>query len=249
MITATTVLAQAAEAPQVADQASLGFWLVLLVVLALAPFVFTMVTCFAKLVIIGGIIRQALGLQQIPPNTVITGIAMILTLHVMSPVAIKAMQNYNEIAGDEEKETREILADIQKAVAQPLREFLTKHAHPRNIALFEGLQARLSASDGTTPLSDAAGDMLGGEDGRKFMHDLVALAPAFVLSELIEAFQIGFLIFLPFLIIDLVVGNILLAMGMHMMSPITISLPLKLLLFVLVDGWETILSGLVLGYA
>jgi len=257
-------LAQAEGAePTINPPASMGFWIVLLAVMALAPFLFTLITSFAKLVIIGGILRQAIGTPQIPPNTVITGLALILTLHIMSPVVVDIYTRHKtadakrqaELAAltpeEREKKLKEQssmqpVRDVLDAAEPPIRAFLEKHAHRSNVALFERLQAKLMGANGAQPLEAVFGD---DPAIRQLVRDLTILAPAFMLSELIEAFQIGFLIFIPFLVIDLVVSNILLAMGMHMLSPVTISMPFKLLLFVLIDGWTLILQGVVLNYA
>jgi type III secretion protein R len=247
-------LAQAqAEVAAPAASSGLVFWLILLAGMALAPFVLTMVTSFAKLVVVGGILRHALGTQQIPPNTVITGLALILTIHIMSPVAVKIYDNY---AKSEAAATRpateapptsgETIRRITVAAEGPMREFLQRHSHPENVQMFEDLRSRLQA----TNRAEAAGAKAEQTDAlvAELMNDVTVLTPAFMLSQLTEAFQIGFLLFVPFLVIDLVVSNVLMAMGMQMMSPVTVSMPLKLLLFVLVDGWRLIMRGLVLGY-
>jgi type III secretion protein R len=259
-------LAQAVEpaAPVITPPTSMGFWIVMLALMALAPFLFTLITSFAKLVILGGLLRQAMGTPQIPPNTVITGLALILTLHIMSPVAIDIYSRFKvkEVARNaalaaltpeerakkaKEDTSMEAVRDVVDAAEPPIRAFLEKHAHRNNIALFERLQAKLLKSSGTEkPLADVFG---GDATAQQLVRDITVLAPAFMLSELVEAFQIGFIIFIPFLVIDLVVSNILLAMGMHMLSPVTISMPFKLLLFVLIDGWTLILQGVVLNYA
>lgn len=257
------ILAQSATDGESAGS-SLTFFIAVLAALAVLPFLFTMITSFAKLVIVGGIIRQALGTPQIPPNTVITGLALILTLHIMWPVGQQAMNNYQQLSavrGADAEATQLILDAAEPA----LRGFLERHASPSNVQFFEGLQHRLRAANAeSTPdtLSAEAGgeasaetvdplganEFLGEERVNQLIYDLSILAPAFMLTELTEAFQIGFLIFVPFLVIDLVVSNILLAIGMHMLSPTTVSLPFKLLLFVLVDGWRLIIQGVVLGY-
>jgi type III secretion protein R len=232
-----------------AAPSGLAFWLFLLAAMALAPFVLTMVTSFAKLVVVGGILRHALGTQQIPPNTVITGLALILTVHIMSPVAMKIYTNYvNEPprpANEPPPTTGQTVRRATVAAEGPMREFLERHSHPENIRLFEDLRVRLQASnrDAKAPPADLSDPLF-----RQLSDDLTVLTPAFMLSQLTEAFQIGFLLFVPFLVIDLVVSNVLMAMGMQMMSPVTVSMPLKLLLFVLVDGWRLIMRGLVLGY-
>lgn len=227
------------------DSSHLANWVGILAALAIIPFVLTMVTSFAKLVIVFGLIRQALGTQQIPPNIVITGLSLILTIHVMYPVAERMVAAYAQTAEAEDGSVGRALA----AAEGPMSEFLVANSSERNRALFRNLRAKLGAGQGDQ-LETVAADMgVSPDAARRGVDTITILAPAFVLTELVEAFQIGFLIFVPFLIIDLVVSNILLAMGMHMMSPITISLPLKLLLFVLIDGWDVILTGLVLGYA
>lgn len=218
---------------------SMVTWVGILIAMGLMPFVFTMITSFAKLVIVGGILRQAMGTPQIPPTSVITGLALILTVHIMSPVALQAWAGYQaEVAlqGETVEEVDRVRMAVVAAEA-PMSEFLERHTDVRNVELFRGLLRRLSARSGTMPPQN------------KRFELVTVYAPAFLLTELTEAFQIGFLIFVPFLVIDLVVSNLLLAMGMHMLSPTTVSLPLKLLLFVLIDGWSLVLRGIVLGYA
>ncbi|MFZ4574552.1 MAG: hypothetical protein ACOYN0_09155 [Phycisphaerales bacterium] len=336
-----------------------------LALFSLLPFILTMLTSFAKLVIVGGLIRQAVGTPQIPPTIVITGLSLILTIHIMAPVGLKVYARlddsrsevlkesltapFDQMTADEkrvheitaalktgqkdpglETEKKELDARIQlnpdarlrtaarlrileaaknagvstedsartawkavdcnrvfeelekirredidkqqasnkssaevarlamkddgaitkqilalksagRALEVPLREFLNRHAAPRHIPLFVNLQTRLRESQ---HVDDSIAPLKPGE----IAHDLLVLAPAFVLTELSEAFLIGFLIFVPFLVIDLVVSNVLLALGMQMLTPTMISLPLKLLLFVLMDGWNLILQGLVLSY-
>jgi type III secretion protein R len=254
-----------AQAEATAAGPTMGFWIVMLAVLALAPFLFALITSFAKLVILGGILRQAMGTPQIPPNSVITGLALILTLHIMSPVAIEIYLRYQKADAtrkaeldalpQEERKQKEaagsmdVVRQVLDAVEPPIRGFLEKHASKDNIAFFERLQTRLmkaNAGENAQPLAQVFGN---DPAGQQLIRDMVILAPAFVLTELVEAFQIGFLIFIPFLVIDLVVSNILLAMGMHMLSPVTISMPFKLLLFVLIDGWRLLFQGVVLNYA
>lgn len=242
------ILAQAAPDPSITS------WVFALALLSLAPFLFTLVTSFAKIVIVGGIIRQAVGTPQIPPTIVITGIALILTLHIMSPVIDESMgayqQSYSQVEDPGAMTNEEHAKLIYDSAYGPMRRFLERHAHPENIELFERMQKQLKAAHAADN-PDAAPDpaeVPGGEITEGLLNDFVVLVPAFLLSELTEAFQIGFLIFVPFLIIDLVVSNILLSMGMHMLSPTTIALPFKLLLFVLVDGWRLILEGVVTGY-
>jgi type III secretion protein R len=239
--------------------AGLGFWLVILAAMAVLPFVLTMVTSFAKLVIVGGIVRQALGTQNIPPNTVITGLALIMTAHIMAPVAERAYANYQSqqkarggaAGGGGGGAPGEVLEQIMSAAEPPMREFLTRHSDAQHVQLFRDLSTKLREANNAGGDAAAAAppvNPLPAGAVAQGVEDLTILAPAFILSELTRAFLIGFLIFVPFLVIDLVVSNVLLAMGMHMLSPVTVSLPLKLLLFVVIDGWTLLLQGLALGY-
>lgn len=246
-------------------ESNLVSWVAVLAALGLMPFVLTMVTSFAKLVIVGGILRQALGTQQVPPTTVITGLALILTLHIMWPVASEIGGGVSRVMADPDGSS---IDEVVTEIVVPFEGFLSKHSDPRNVALFRDLRARLAEEHAEAgratppgaaePSPDAGAEPSHADDpqppeGEWFLKDhgeaVTVLAPAFILTELTEAFQIGFLIFIPFLVIDLVVSNILLALGMHMLSPVTVSLPLKLLLFVLMDGWQLVIQGLVLGYA
>jgi type III secretion protein R len=243
-VSLAVVLAQAQpDAGGAPASSGLAFWLVILVIMALAPFVLTMVTSFAKLVIVGGILRNALGTQQIPPNTVITGLALILTIHIMSPVAMRVYNRYYEQPAEANPTTSQTVRRVATAAEVPMREFLQQHSHPENIQLFEDLQAKLSESNHEANHAPELDPLV-----KNGVRDAVILTPAFMLSQLTEAFQIGFLLFVPFLVIDLVVSNVLMAMGMQMMSPVTVSMPLKLLLFVLIDGWTLVMRGLVLSY-
>ena len=207
--------------------------------LSLAPFVLMMLTSFIKISVVLSILRNAIGTQQVPPNPVITGLAFILTIFIMTPVARQMYEAAGTIPN-----TRDIfseasvksLFDASQRGKEPLRKFLSRHCHPQDRTLFMELAARLEPpSAGQTPAP---------VDREGFQ----VLVPSFATSQLKEAFQIGFLVFVPFIVIDMVIANILLAMGMHMLSPVVISLPFKLLLFVLVDGWFLIVKGLVLSY-
>jgi type III secretion protein R len=206
-----------------------GSALVVVVALALAPFVAVMVTSFTKIVVVLSLLRNALGLQQVPPNIVLNGLALVLTLYVMQPVGSRmaTAAGISAVPTD----AGQILGTAI-AAKEPLREWLLKHSRPQERALFLKTSKRIDP---------ARADAMTAED-------FVIVVPAFVVNELSVAFQIGFLIYLPFLVIDLVISNILLAMGMMMLSPTTISLPFKLLLFVLVDGWVKLAHGLVLSY-
>jgi type III secretion protein R len=209
------------------------FLLVLgLVGLSLAPFVAVMVTSFAKLTIVMFLIRNALGIQEIPPNVVLYGLALILSIYIMAPVGVATFERLQQenLAG---RDTKALLQGFAAATT-PWQEFLTKHSDPETRVFFRQAAKRLWPESMQRDAKES---------------NLLMLVPAFTTSELRRGFEIGFLLYLPFVVIDLVVSNILLAMGMMMVSPMTISLPFKLFLFVLVDGWSRLVEGLVLSYA
>ncbi len=205
--------------------------LLTVVVLALAPFVAVMVTSFTKIVVVLSLLRNALGLQQVPPNVVLNGLALVLSIYVMYPVGT-AMGERMQGIGDIGSNTQSMLkaADTAK---EPLRDFLFKHSRPVERAFFMKTAQKTLRPDQAAKLTE---------------RDFLVVVPAFTVSELSVAFEIGFLIFLPFLVIDLVISNILMAMGMMMLSPTTVSMPFKLLLFVLIDGWVKLTHGLILTY-
>ncbi len=207
--------------------------------LALAPFALMMLTSFIKISVVLSILRNAIGTQQVPPSPIITGLAFILSIFIMIPVARQmydaagAIPNTRDMFSEASVKT---LYDASEKGREPLRKFLSRHTHPQDRVLFMEMAARLDRQNGQpNPQIDK--------------DDFQVLIPSFATSQLKEAFQIGFLVFVPFLIIDMVVANVLLSMGMSMLSPVVISLPFKLLLFVLVDGWYLIVKGLVLSYA
>jgi len=213
--------------------------LFVLFLLSLAPFILMMTTSFVKIAVVLSLVRSALGTQQIPPNQVVTGLALILTIYVMIPVG---QQVYDASRDVIQKQTQQdvfsmasigILKDAFDKGKEPMRDFLLKHTNDKERKLFYNMGKRLKINE-----------TIGGLTSK----DFIVLIPGFVISELSEAFQIGFIIFLPFLVIDMTVSNVLLSMGMFQLSPITVSLPFKLLLFVLVDGWYLITEGLVNGY-
>lgn len=212
----------------------------LLAALSLLPFVLVMMTSFVKIAVVLAILRNAIGTPQVPPTMVITGLAFVLSLFVMSPVGADM---YREVQPQIDQaqgkpltsgESAEAIIGAAGRAKEPVRTFLTKHAHARDRAMFTDLAKRMRRPEDRAAVADT---------------DLMVLTPAFVTSELKEAFSIGFLLFIPFLVIDIVVANVLLSLGMHMLSPTTISLPFKLLLFVLVDGWALLARGLVLSYS
>ena len=205
--------------------------LLTVIVLVLAPFVAVMVTSFTKIIVVLGLLRHALGTQQIPPNIVLNGLALILTFYVMYPVGQAMVESLEERSNvTESVEGFLLAADTSK---EPLRNFMMKHSKEREREFFLSTIKRMVDPERAEELTS---------------NDFIVLVPAFTISELTTAFQIGFLIFLPFVVIDLVIANILMAMGMMMLSPTTVSLPFKLLLFVLIDGWTKLVQGLVLSY-
>ena len=194
----------------------------LITVLSLAPSVLVMVTSFTRIVIVLSFLRTAIGLQQTPPNPVMVGLALFLTLFVMGPTLEQAYRDGVEPLVAERIDEGEAM---RRATA-PLRRFMLEQVREQDVALFVEI-ARLEppASPDAVPLR--------------------VLLPAFMISELRRAFEIGFLIFVPFLIIDMVVASVLMAMGMMMLPPVMISLPFKLIFFVLVDGWALVVGSLV----
>ena len=204
--------------------------LLTVVILSLAPFAAVMLTSFTKIVVVLSLLRNALGVQQVPPNLVINGLAMVLTIYVMYPMGQQVVSDYVDSGlGLESAEDLITMTDIVK---EPLREFLLKHTDEAEQEFFASTVRRMDVDNANeiTP------------------NDFIVLVPAFTISELTEAFQIGFLIFLPFIIIDLVISNILMALGMMMLSPTIVSLPFKLLLFVVIEGWAKLAHGLVFSY-
>ena len=209
-----------------------GLILTTVVGLALLPYLAVMVTSFTKLVVVFSLLRNALGLQQTPPNMVINGLAIILSIYVMYPVGLKMSAVAQETGLGRSSDTGSMLHALDQA-KEPLRDFMIRHTAEAERHFFHKTAQRLLDEKEKALITD---------------RDLIVVVPAFTVSELTAAFQIGFLIFLPFLIIDLVVSNILQAMGMMMLSPTTISMPFKLLLVVVLDGWSKIVHGLVLTY-
>jgi len=207
---------------------------------AVIPLAFMVMTSFLKLSVVFSILRNAIGLGQVPSGTIITVLAAILSLYVMAPVgqemaeaaapSIERVDWEAPMRGD----SKDAVIESLESGLGPLKEFLKRNATQRERSLFLDLARQARAPEHRADV---------GPD------DLLVILPAFIITELAEAFQIGFLVFIPFLIVDLVVANVLLALGMQTMSPTTISLPFKLLLFVIVDGWFLLSRALVLGYS
>jgi type III secretion protein R len=203
--------------------------LLLLGSLAVVPVAVVTLTSFLKMAVVLSVVRSALGAPQVPPSSAVTGLALALSVLVMAPVteaslaAARASAPRGDLAS---------LLDTAGQVAEPLRGFLSRFARDDDRACFLELAQRARPAAAT-----AAGE-----------GDFAVLVPAFVVSELRRAFTIGFLVFLPFLVVDLLVANVLLALGLTQLSPTSVALPFKLLLFVAVDGWRLLARGLVLGY-
>jgi flagellar biosynthesis protein FliP len=199
--------------------------LVAIASISLIPFLLMSTTSFLRIVIVLSLLRQAVGSQTTPPNPVIVSLALFLTVFIMSPIWTKinmeAVKPYQAGAITQE-------AAIQKGI-QPLRNFMLKFTRKKDLALFIEF-AKLKKFEKAEDIP------------------IFVVIPAFVISELKTAFQISFVIFIPFVCIDFIIGNILLALGMFMLSPVVISLPFKLLLFVLADGWNLIIRGLILSF-
>ena len=198
----------------------------LLTVLSLVPSLLIMVTSFTRIAIVFHFLRQALGTQNVPSNNILAGMALIMTFFVMSPTfrAIK------ETAYDPMRRGEITLDQAIEGSIDPMKTFMLKHTREKDLALF----VHLSGQPKPATRMDVP---------------IEILTPAFVISELKTAFEIGFLLFIPFLIVDLVVASILLAMGMMMLPPVLISLPFKILLFVMVDGWHLLVGSMIQSFA
>lgn len=196
--------------------------LFIMTALTLLPAALMMMTAFTRIIVVLAILRQAIGLQQTPSNQIMIGMALFLTLFIMTPT----LDRVNEVAL--QPYLKEEMTSIQavEAASVPVRDFMLAQTREDDIALF----VKLAGKEGTIQSMDTL--------------PFTILMPAFVTSELKTAFQIGFMIFIPFLIVDMVVASVLMAMGMMMLSPIIISLPFKIMLFVMVDGWSMIMGTL-----
>jgi flagellar biosynthesis protein FliP len=198
----------------------------LLTVLSLAPSILIMMTCFTRIAIVLSLLRQAIGSNQLPPNQIIIGLSLFLTVFIMTPVWETVHQEALKPYMDNQLSSAEALSKAQT----PIRAFMLKHTREKDLALLVDISK--------TPRP----------------HDInevptTVLIPAFIISELKTAFQIGFMLYIPFLIIDMVVASVLLSMGMMMLPPVMVSLPFKLMIFVLTDGWHLIIGSLVKSFS
>lgn len=206
--------------------------IVVLTVLSVAPGLLIMVTCFTRIVVVLSLLRSALGLQQAPPNMVLLSLAVFLTIHIMAPVFDKAWQDgLSPLLNEQVTQDQGI-----ERIIEPFRGFMTEHVRDKDLSAFAAFSGR------TVPQRTE------GTEASAPVVDLRVLIPAFLLSELRRAFEIGFLLFLPFLVIDMVVAAVLMAMGMMMLPPVMIALPFKIIFFVLTDGWFLIAGSLIRSY-
>jgi type III secretion protein R len=229
--------ARPATAAPVTDGSPLSSPLELILVLgvvAILPFAFMTLTAFVKISTVLQIVRGAIGAQNVPSNVIVMALAGSLTLLAMAPLGSRVLERSTPVlAGAAERATSVWVIELLQAVREPVRGFLKANASVRERGrFFDVARAAREPAD-----RDSVG-----------RDDLVVLVPAFVITELIEAFALGFALYLPFLVIDLVIANVLLALGMQMLNPTQVSLPFKLLLFVAVDGWGLLSEALVTGY-
>ena len=206
--------------------------IILLTLIALLPSMLIMVTCFARIVIVLGFLRSAMQTQNTPPNMVLTGLALFLTLFIMAPVFVEI----NEIAYQPYVNEELTTAEALDAASVPLKRFMLKQTTNDDLQFFVDLSKTEVPEGGMS------------DEYKENELSLTIIIPSFMIGELKRAFQMGFMIFLPFLIIDIVVGSTLMSMGMMMLPPAMISMPFKILVFVLADGWNLIIGAIVASY-
>lgn len=221
------------------EQPSVVTKMAVLAGVALLPFAIMLLTSFVKIVVVLSLLRNAIGVQQTPPNQVINGIALILTVYVMFPTGLAMYDAAKPVIDKAPKadvfsnQSAITIIEIIDKAKEPLKGFLQKNCVAKHIRGFYQLAYRIFPEPYRSQLKP---------------NDLIVLVPSFITSQLKAAFEIGVLIYLPFFVIDLVTSNILLAMGMMMLSPLTIALPIKLLLLVMIDGWTILVQGLTLTF-
>ncbi|MGN0675044.1 MAG: flagellar type III secretion system pore protein FliP [Oscillospiraceae bacterium] len=204
--------------------------IILITILSLAPSILVMLTCFTRIIISFSLLRNAMGVQQTPPNQVMIGLALFLTLFIMTPV----LNEMNEVAYVPYKNGEYTSVEAVQAASVPLKEWMLKNTSNDSMDFILGL----------------TGTEIEAETEEEFLKEVsfVAVVPAFILSEIKIGFEIGFLLYIPFLIIDIIVSTLLMSMGMMMLPPTTVSIPFKLLLFILCDGWTLLIGSLVTGF-
>lgn len=203
--------------------------IILMFGLGLIPIAFILTTSFIKIAMVCILTRESLGVQAVPPNIIIYSLSLILSFYVMGPVYNTTYKNLTSEVMENRQITPKLIISEFQTSSKPVKQFLIKHSSANERTFFYQSLKRFWSPE---MLRDVK------------MDDLIILVPAFVVSELTEGFKIGFLIYLPSVIIDIIVSNILMAMGMMMMSPVTISLPIKLLLFISIDGWHRLIQAL-----
>ena len=207
--------------------------LITVVAISLIPFVAMVATSYAKIVVVLGLLRNALGVQQVPPNMVLNGIAILVSAYVMAPIGMQAMQTMQTMHRPASGDSSVVVLDVFDAGKEPFRAFLKKHAHEREKRFFVHSASVIWPKDMAAKVHD---------------DDLIVLAPAFTLTEMADAFKIGFLLYIAFVVVDLVIANVLMAMGLNQVQPTNVAIPFKLLLFVVMSGWSTLIHGLVMTY-
>lgn len=228
----------AVETPSAANP-SMVTKLAILAALSLLPFAIMLLTSYMKIVVVLSLLRNALGVQNSPPNQVLNGIALLITMYVMFPTgllmykAAEGVIDKNPPKDILSNESALFIVNVIDKAKEPLRDFLQRNVSAKHTTSFYNLAYRIFPEPYKQVLKQ---------------NDFIILIPSFITSQLKTAFEIGVLIYLPFFVIDLVVSNILLAMGMMMLSPLTIALPIKLLLLVMIDGWTVLIQGLALSF-
>ena len=213
-----------AQAQEPGDIASSVQVIILLTILALAPSILIMMTCFTRIIIILSFLRKALALQTTPPNQVLIGLALFLTFFIMAPTFAEINENAYQPMVQGEITTDEAIDNA----LNPLRDFMLRQVRSKDLALFVNL-TETEALETTDDIPTSA------------------LIPAFIISELKTGFEVGFLLFIPFIVIDMVVASTLMSLGMMMLPPVMISLPFKVLLFIMIDGWNLIVRSIIAG--
>lgn len=216
------------------------FLMAALAAMSLVPLLVIMVTSFVKIIVVLNILRQGMGLQQVPPTEVLTGIALVMSSFVMAPVVLQASHNAQDSllrsglkSFDLMKVEPVLIEELVTVTQEPLRAFLKNNSEVREREFFLRIGSKMRSTRVAAVMTE---------------DDYSVLTPAFVMSELKEAFYIGFMLYMPFLVLDMVVANILMALGMQMLQPTVISLPFKILMFVAADGWHLIAKGLSISY-
>lgn len=206
--------------------------LIAVIAISVIPFVAMVITSYAKIVVVLGLLRHALGVQQVPPNMVLNGIAILVSLYVMAPIGMKTMQTMQQ-HGMSSQSSGQLVLSAFDAAKEPVRHFLEQHAHERERRFF------LRSASMVWPKEMAA---------QLHENDLIVLAPAFTLTEMTDAFKIGFLLYVAFIVVDLVIANTLMAMGLNQVQPTNVAIAFKLMLFVVMNGWSVLIHGLVMTY-